>query len=150
MNHPTLDQTRAFIRKAHAGQVDKAGKSYHLHPEAVEARLGADASEEDRHIALLHDVIEDTANTAADLLAMGYSAHIVASVALLSRPEGEGSQSYMDWIRSIAASGNRSAIRVKIADNEENLSPERVAQLPPEQRDIVRRYERSLKVLRGA
>ena len=112
-------------------------------------RLGADASEEDRHIALLHDVIEDTAHTAADLLAMGYSALFVATVALLSRPEGEGRPSYMDWVRSIADSGNRSAIRVKIADNEENSSPERVAQLPPDQQDIVRRYERSLRVLRG-
>jgi hypothetical protein len=96
----------------------------------------------------LHDVIEDTEYTADDLLAMGYPREVVKAVQLLSRPQGESRPNYMDWIRSIAASGNRLAIRVKIADNEDNCDPERVAALPPEARGIVDRYEQSLRILR--
>lgn len=147
---PTIEQTVAFIRKAHEGQTDKAGKPYHLHPEAVAARLGADAPEDDRIIALLHDVIEDTETTAEDLTAMGYSDHVVKTVGMLSRPATEPRPTYMEWVRSIAMSGNLSAIRVKIADNEENSDPVRVAALPPEQQDIVNRYRQSLAILRPA
>lgn len=147
---PSIEDTIAFIRMAHAGQVDKAGKPYHLHPEAVSERLGPDATDDERRVALLHDVIEDTAHTADDLLSMGFSRDVVAAVQALSRPEGENRPTYLDWIRNIAASGNRMVIRVKIADNEENSSPERVAVLPVEERDIVNRYRRSLAILRPA
>lgn len=36
---PSIEYTIAFIRKAHAGQVDKAGKPYRLHPEAMNAAM---------------------------------------------------------------------------------------------------------------
>lgn len=39
---------------------------------------------------------------------------------------------------------------IKICDNEDNSAPKRIMALPPEQRDIVRRYERSLSILRPA
>lgn len=147
--HPTLQQTRSFIRRVHAGQLDKGGQPYHLHPEAVENRL-KNESEYIRHIALLHDTIEDT-NVSDDMLrSLGYDEHIVQTVMLLSRPKGGNRPSYIDWIKSIATSGNRSAILVKIADNQENSSPERIANLPPENRDIVKRYARSLEILHKA
>lgn len=146
---PTIDDTIAFIQKAHAGQTDKAGNPYWQHPVSVMRRLGPDASWQERQVALLHDVIEDTDHTAADLLALGYPPEVVDAVQLLSRPQGENRPTYMNWIRSIAASGNRLAIRVKIADNEDNSDPKRIAALPPEGRDIVGRYERSLRILRS-
>jgi len=113
-------------------------------------RLPADATDDERRVALLHDVIEDTETTASDLLAMGYSKAVVDAVVLLSRPEGDSRPTYMEWVCSLAASGNKMAIRVKIADNEDNSDPMRIANLPPNERDIVRRYERSLKILRMA
>ena len=33
----------------------------------------------------------------------------------------------------------------KLADLEDNMMPERIASLPPEQRDILKRYERAKK-----
>lgn len=41
---------------AYAGQVDKAGMPYHLHPERVAARCSTDA---ETIVALLHDSIHD-------------------------------------------------------------------------------------------
>ena len=59
---------------------------------------------------------------------------MIAAVVLLSRSEGV---TYADWIRWIAASGNRMAIRVKIADNEDNSDPARVAARSAEPRKPV-------------
>lgn len=147
MKKPTVEETIAFIKTAHKGQKDWGGEEYWLHPFAVMERLGDGASDDEKVVALLHDVLEDTAATRDDLLALGYSDEIVSSVERLSRPKGV---TYMDWIRSIAVSGDRVAIKVKIADNEHNSCPERNGKLPEDKRDIVKRYERSLRILRAA
>lgn len=140
-----IERTIAFIKAVHEGQTDKSGRSYWMHPVSVMQRL-EDASEDAKLVALLHDVLEDTATTRDDLLALGYSREVVAAVELLSRPAGIA---YLDWIRSIKASGNDIAIRVKIADNEDNMDPARIAALPVEMRSIVHRYAKSLRILRA-
>jgi (p)ppGpp synthase/HD superfamily hydrolase len=145
---PSIDDTLDFIKAAHAGQTDKAGAPYWRHPVAVMERLAA-PSDDERHAALLHDVVEDTAVTLDDLRRLGYGEGVVAIVALLTRDKSDG-LTYLDWIRSIAASGNAAAIRIKIADNEHNSDPARLAQLPREARDLENRYQRSLKILRAA
>jgi hypothetical protein len=38
---PGIDETIAFIRRAHAGQVDKGGVDYWNHPVSVMNRLGS-------------------------------------------------------------------------------------------------------------
>lgn len=144
---PTVESTVAFVQQAHEGQTDKGGKPYWLHPLSVMRRLGDDASDAEKMAALLHDVLEDCDYTRGDLKDIGYPDDVLEAVEMLTRPDG---WTYMDWIRSLAASGNRIAIKVKIADNEDNSDPDRIAVLPPEERDIVRRYERSLKILRAA
>lgn len=147
---PTIDETVAFIQRAHAGQTTKGGDPYWTHPVAVMRLLPADATEDERHAALLHDVLEDCGVTPDDLRASGYSERTIALVHGLSRPEGKDRPSYMDWIRSIAASGDRGLIVIKLADNEHNSEPDRIEKLPPEERDIVKRYERSMRALRSA
>jgi (p)ppGpp synthase/HD superfamily hydrolase len=144
---PTIEETIAFIRTAHEGQTDKAGAPYWRHPVSVMERLGPEASEDDKLAALLHDVMEDTHHSADDLRARGYSEAVIDTVRLLTKPKGVP---YLDCIRAIAESGNVSAIRIKIADNEDNSDPARVALLPPEQRGGQERYAKSLAILRAA
>jgi hypothetical protein len=48
------------------------------------------------------------------------------------------------------ASGNRGAMRIKLADNQHNMQPDRVAKLPDAERDLVKRYERSARILEKA
>lgn len=147
---PRPQETTNYVRELFAGRVDKGGKPYYLHCINVMMRLGSDASDELRNAALLHDVLEDTPVTAEDLLARGYSKATVEAVQLVTRPSNAGRESYLEWIRRIAESGNEMAIRVKIADNEDNLSPERIAALPEQERSIGKRYQRSLAILRPA
>lgn len=147
---PTLRETLDFIIKAHEGQVDKAGRDYWMHPVSVMNRLGRDATQAERQVALLHDVIEDTKTCCADLTGMGFPAEVVDAVEILSHICRVPGRTYMDFIQSIAASGNAIAIKVKIADLQDNMDPERVAAMPLDERGIVERYERALPVLEKA
>lgn len=147
---PTIAETIAYIQKAHAGQVTKGGEPYWTHPVAVMDLLPSGATDDERHAALLHDVIEDCGVTVRDLEVAGYSARTIELVQALSRPYGDGRPSYMEWITSIAASGDRGLIHIKLADNEHNSQPDRIARLPESERGITRRYERSMALLREA
>lgn len=99
--------------------------------------------------ALLHDVLEDTQYTESDLRALGYTEEVIDTVKLLTRDKSDG-KTYIEWVQSIADSGNVRAIRIKLADNEDNSDPKRIAQLPESERSIVKRYQRSMKILRVA
>lgn len=147
---PTIAETIAYIKDLHEVQTTKVGEPYWTHPVAVRDLLPPEATEDEHHAALLHDVIEDCGVAEDDLKARGYSDRVILLVVGLTRPSGAGRPTCMDWIRQIAASGDAGLIRIKIADNVHNSLPERVARLPPDERGIVARYERSLAILRPA
>src|SRR5687768_17173952 len=125
---PSISETRALVKRAHAGQTDQAGEPYYLHPFRVEQRvqLLPGVGEDDCVVALLHDVMEDTKLTAPDLAEIGYQAHIVEAVQLLTNRE----QHYATFIEKIIASRNELVMRVKLADILDNLDPDRLAALP--------------------
>jgi (p)ppGpp synthase/HD superfamily hydrolase len=52
----TLERAIAIAAEAHAGQVDKAGAPYVLHPLRMMLTLSSNA---ERIVAVLHDVVED-------------------------------------------------------------------------------------------
>jgi len=56
--------------KAHAGQKDKAGAPYILHPLRIMMKMDNQAG---MIAAVLHDVVEDSSVTLADLCAEGFS-----------------------------------------------------------------------------
>lgn len=144
----TIESTIEFIKQAHADQTYN-GQPYHTHPIAVMHQLG-DAPLDVKLAALLHDVLEDTNTTANDLRQMGYPERTVYLVEMLTRPAAgtPNRPTYMEWIRSLAATKDYWLIRLKLADNMVNLST--VDQLPPEKRDIANRYERSVRILKKA
>ena len=138
---------RKTMEMAHAGQTDHSGKLYREHPLGVMWLLPEDASHVEIKAALLHDVLEDSDYTEDDLLAAGAEEELVEVLRLLTRDE---SFTYLDWIRTIAESGNRAAIRVKIADNRHNLDEDRLAVLPESKKHLPKRYRKALEILRHA
>ena len=74
-------------------------------------------------IALLHDVLEDTPRTAADLRAAGFAEPVVAAVRILTKPAAR--TAYSERIGQVIAADDLAAILVKMSDNEDNLGPER-------------------------
>jgi len=143
---PSYSETLAFVTDQFQGVTDKAGVPYWTHCQRVAERL-MDPTEDERLAALLHDVVEDTAITLEDLRARGYAPAVVEIVRLVTR---DRSLEYLDWVRTIIASGNRSAMKVKLADNQDNADPERVRLLPPDKQATVQRYHRSIDLLRAA
>ena len=143
-----IDSAKELAGRLFRGVVDKGGKPYVDHCLRVEARLPAWVTDDARCAAVLHDVIEDTPITREELLGLGFSERAVWIVDKLSRKPEDGS--YMEWIRSIAATGDAELIAIKLSDNLDNSDPARIAALPPEQRDISKRYERARRILEPA
>lgn len=146
---PTIEETIDFIKLAHWGQIDKAGKPYHEHPIAVMGRLPEDSPLEWKLAALLHDVIEDTGHTRATLSAAGFSDDVLDIVDLVTITDKL--IPYPTKIRSIIDSGNEGAIRVKFADMTENTSPSRMNHLPEdEQLELRQKYAFPYQMLKKA
>ncbi|MBY6264021.1 HD domain-containing protein [Azospirillum sp. 412522] len=145
-------ETLEFARALHHGQVDKAGAPYWLHLERVARRLAErfpDATKAQLQAALLHDAIEDAGATADDLRDAGIEEEAIAAIRLVSRnldPDG----TYLEWIGRIAASGNVTAIRVKLADNLDNSDPARVAAIAAGPRMVAEKYAPARAILERA
>jgi (p)ppGpp synthase/HD superfamily hydrolase len=143
---PTVADAYALATEAHHDQVDKAGRPYIYHPRTV-AKILADQGLGDNAVmaGLLHDVVEDTAVTLNGLRALGYPEEVVRAVDAVSRREGE---TYMDLIRRAAA--DPLGRLVKLADNETNSDPDRLALLTAEEREwFTRKYAKARAVLLG-
>ncbi len=108
----TFSRAIVIATKAHAGQVDRGGQPYILHPLRVMLQMPDD---EHRIIAVLHDVIEDTDVQALDLVREGCGARISDALDDLTRREGETYDAFIERV-----SRNPLAIRVKLADIEDN------------------------------
>jgi len=116
----------------HAGQTDKAGMPYHLHPERVAAGCSTDA---ETIVALLHDTVEDTDVTPEYLLGKGFPQEIVDGVLSVTRREGE---SYEDFVAR--AKENPIGRMVKIHDLEDNMDIRRLDALTDEMVARLRKY----------
>ena len=149
----SLVETLDYIRELHRGHLDVLGRPYHTHLERVLAhlqRLFPEAGEATQHAALLHGSVEEKKTTLEALREAGYSPEIVEMVEWNTRPRGEGAPPYLDWIRHLADGAPLGAIMIKIADNEDNNDPRRIAQLPPEQRDVSPVYAKARAILDAA
>ena len=105
----TLERAVAIAAEAHAGQVDKAGAPYLLHPLRVMLAL---TSNEERIVAVLHDVCEDCPGWSFERLrSEGFSDRILAALDSVTKREGEA---YSDFVGRAAA--NAIGRNVKLAD----------------------------------
>ncbi len=125
--------------KAHEGQVDKGGNPYILHPLRVMAKQ---QYVEAQIVAVLHDVLEDTAVTDEDLLSMGFGETIVDAVISMTKKKHE---SYREFI--LRCKQNPIARIVKIADIEDNCNISRIDN--PTEKDYRRleKYQKALRLL---
>lgn len=125
---------------AHAGQVDKVGMPYHLHPERVAARCSTEA---ETIVALLHDTIEDTDITPEYLLSIGFPQDIVDGILSVTKREGE---SYEDFVAR--AKQNPIGRMVKIHDLEDNMDIRRLETLSDESVARLRKYLKAYHFLK--
>jgi (p)ppGpp synthase/HD superfamily hydrolase len=135
----TLERAIEIAAKAHAGQVDKAGQPYVLHPLRM---MLAVTTPEACMAAVLHDVVEDTAVTLDELRAEGFPAAVLEAVEALTKREGED---YEAFIRRVAP--NPIAREVKLADLRDNSDLSRIAEPTERDRERIRKYQRAIAYL---
>jgi (p)ppGpp synthase/HD superfamily hydrolase len=138
-----LERAIQLAVEYHAGQVDKNGQPYILHPLAV---MGYVRSDRTKTIAVLHDIIEDTHLELHDLIAMGFEEVIVEAIDALTHREHESRADYYGRIKH-----NPEALEVKFADIRHNTLDERLNALDLETRvRLIMKYEEATKILTGA
>lgn len=125
-----LGRVLVLATNAHAGQFDRGGKPYILHPLKVMHYLKSD-DEELQCMALLHDVVEDTKTTWDDLTAIGCTERVINGVKALTKMPGE---SYDQYKQRVFA--NEDAMKVKMADLRHNTDIRRLKGVT--EKDIVR------------
>lgn len=136
---PTLEDAILLAVQAHRGQKDRADQPYILHPLRMMFRL---RTEKEMMAAVLHDVVEDTAVTLGDLRAAGYPSEVIDAVDCLSRRDDE---SYEDFIERIKS--NPLAVRVKLADLEDNMDIRRIRQVSEGDIERLQKYQRAWRAL---
>jgi GTP diphosphokinase / guanosine-3',5'-bis(diphosphate) 3'-diphosphatase len=130
----TIERAIAIAAEGHAGQVDKAGQPYILHPLRIMLTL---SNNHERMAAVLHDVVEDTHVTIDELVNEGFPAEVITAVIALTKLPGE---SRADAARRAAA--DPVARRVKLADNADNMDLSRISS--PTDKDFARIEEYKL------
>jgi (p)ppGpp synthase/HD superfamily hydrolase len=119
--------------KAHAGQKDKAGAPYILHPLRIMMKMDSQAG---MIAAMLHDVVEDSSVTLADLRAEGFSEEVIAAVDHLTRREGEAYEIFINRLRH-----NPLAVKVKLADLEDNMDIRRIENVTGRDIERIQKYQ---------
>ncbi|ADP02616.1 conserved hypothetical protein [Salmonella phage PVPSE1] len=120
--------------EGHLNQKDKGGNPYILHPLKVMHYLKTDDFQL-MAIAVLHDVLEDTDVTAADLVILGFSNRVEDAVVLLTKTPNQTPEEYFQGIAS-----NYDAVRVKLADLRHNSDVRRLKGLTDKDLLRVRKY----------
>ena len=139
MKQSQSEKAYEIAKKAHLGQVDKAGEDYIKHPEKVASFVKTD---EEKAVAYLHDVIEDTELTLEDLNKYDFSKEVLEAVDIITKKRGEDYQSYLNSVKK-----NKLARAVKLADLRHNSDLTRLIKVT--EKDIKRKekYQKAIDFL---
>lgn len=132
----TIERAIAIAVAAHAGQRDKVGEPYIFHPLRVMLRL---RSNDERIVAILHDVVEDTDWTFDRLRAEGFSDIVIDAIDSVTKRQGEAYNDFVD-----RAGKNAIGRRVKLADLEDNSDLSRIAQPTEKDHQRIEKYRAAM------
>jgi (p)ppGpp synthase/HD superfamily hydrolase len=135
-----FNKALALATIAHSGQTDKAGKPYILHPITVAKMVG---TAEEKTVALLHDVVEDTPVALNDLSEQGFSESIVDAIDALTKRAREDYEAYIQRVIN-----NPIALKVKIADMTHNMDLTRIPNPTVKDQARIEKYSKVLQKLK--
>lgn len=114
-----LEEALLLIEKYFKGKVDDAGKPYINHLIAVSEQM---KSEEDKVVALLHDIIENT-DISIEELHKVISMNLIGRILVLSHNKED---TYDNYINNILNCGDIHIIKIKMADMWHNMDLSRL------------------------
>ena len=125
--------------EAHKNQVDKSGLPYVFHPFHLAEQM---TDELTTVTALLHDVVEDTSYTLADLRKMGFPETVLDALAMLTHDDGA---TYLEYVAKLRT--NPIARTVKLADLRHNSDLTRLDHVDGEALARVEKYRKAIELL---
>ena len=123
----------------HWKQRDKAGKRYIWHP--IHVMLNVEGYNE-KIVALLHDIVEDTDVTVPDLKNLKFSKEVIEAVDVITKKKDQEYFSYLDLIKN-----NNIAKKVKIEDLKHNSDLKRLKSITQKDIDRAMKYKKALDYL---
>ena len=134
-----LELALSIAMEANRGQIDKAGVDYIEHPLYVASLV---CTEDEKAVALLHDVIEDSPFTAEELLLAGLPETVVTAVQVLSKKNGQDYQTYLETVKS-----NPLARVVKLAVLKHNSDLSRLSSVTEKDLERLEKYKKAIDYL---
>ena len=134
-----VDLALSIASQAHEGQLDKAGVDYIEHPIYVASQVD---TEEEKAVALLHDVIEDSPVSAEELLQAGLPETVVTAVQVLTKKKEQDYQTYLETVKK-----NPLARVVKLADLKHNSDLSRLSSITEKDRERLKKYKKAIDFL---
>lgn len=123
----------------HWKQKDKAGKRYIWHP--IHVMLNVEGYNE-KIVALLHDIVEDTDVTVSDLKNLKFSKEVIEAVDVITKKKDQEYFSYLKLIK-----GNSTAKKVKIEDLKHNSDLKRLRFVTQKDMERVIKYKKAIDYL---
>lgn len=120
---------------------DADGNPYIDHAMRVMDKMDTD---EEKIVAVLHDVVEDTETSLYDLELAGFSRPVLEAIDMLTK---RSDMTYFDYIDDIHCS--ELASKVKIAELEDNKDIMRVRKMSFQTYSLDERAKKALGILRG-
>jgi (p)ppGpp synthase/HD superfamily hydrolase len=136
-----LEKAILIATQAHEGQVDKGGNPYILHPLAVMSHVD---TWEEKMVAVMHDVLEDTDVTLEELKEQGFSQEVLDALVSVTRQEGETYAAFIDRIAK-----NKLATEVKLADLKENMKLDRIQNPSDKDKERLLKYQQAYRQLKN-
>jgi len=127
-----LEKAISIALRVHEGQTDRYGQPYILHPLFVMLQMDSEA---EMTAAVLHDVIEDSETTLADLREEGFSDEVLEAVRLMTHEEAD---SYEAYVRKLKP--NPMARKIKLADLRHNMDIRRMDRVRAGDTERLERY----------
>lgn len=134
-----VDWAKDLAQKAHAGQVDKAGRPYFEHLEAVASSVEYD---DEKVVAYLHDIVEDTDYDLKDLFHLGCEKYILEAIDCMTKKKGQDYHEYLVQVKS-----NSLARVVKLADLRHNSNLNRLPKIYPKDLERYEKYQKAIAFL---
>ena len=137
-----LERAIEIAQEAHKGVKDKGGHDYINHPIRV---MHAMSNDQEKIVAILHDVVEDSDWTFDRLKEEGFEDSVIESLRCVTKYSEE--EDYQEFIKRAAT--NKIATKVKMADIEDNLDLSRLGTLTEKDLTRIEKYKKALKHLKA-
>lgn len=137
-----LARAISIVALAFENKTDRGGQPYILHCLRVMNKMPKE-DEELRCIAVMHDLVEDTNWTLEQLSLSGFSDRVLTGINLLTKKDDID---YDTYIQRICLNVN--AIKVKLADLEDNSDITRLKGLRDKDFDRMKKYHKSYLYLK--